>query len=228
MSARRTQERVNPFHSTPREQPEAPAPERDPSEEMAEGSPVEMRGPGQPPLVPFEAAGVLHQEGEMPTATISVVPLHGGAGSRTIARVLNLRKGTEGLTWTEAPGVGAVPQAGPALLVARTSGIGLERAWAAGRQWGTGELEGLNLLGLVLVADGPKPARPLAGSIRRVGRMFPRAWRIGWVPEWHLTAEPSLERIPRSVGRVSARISAWGVSNVAVQTEPDTRKKKEK
>ncbi|WP_369407294.1 DUF6668 family protein [Janibacter corallicola] len=112
------------------------------------------------------------------------------------------------MTWTEAPGVGVVPERGPALLVARTSGIGLERAWAAARQWGTGDMSGLHLVGLVLVADAPKPARPLTGSIRRVGRMYPRAWRIAWVPEWHLTTEPSLERIPRSVGRISARINA--------------------
>lgn len=228
MSARRTQERENPFHSVPRQEPQARPVESDPSEDLMDGSPVEMRGPHEPPGVPFEAAGVLRQEGTMPSATVAVVPLHGGAGSRTVSRVLNLRKGTGGVTWTEAPGVGVVPQAGPAVLVARTSGIGLERAWAAAREWGTGGLDGLNLLGLVLVADAPKPARPLAGSIRRVGRMYPRAWRIGWVPEWHLTTEPSLERIPRHVSRVGARISAWGVSNVPEQSQTQSREKKEK
>lgn len=168
-------------------------------------------GPVLPPgTAPRGGKNTLRASGRLTGARVAVVGLHGGAGATTVQRALAMHApGSCDLAWVPGHDVGFVPERGAALLVARTSGVGLERAAQAAWQWGAGELPGLALLGLVLVADGPKLATPLARSLKRVSRMYPRTWRLEWVPEWHLTAVPSLEHPPRRVIGVAKKVSKW-------------------
>lgn len=182
----------NPFRSAP-----LTAPGPDPIDDVV--VPAEVRGP------------VLRVQGEVGPSMVSVVALHGGAGSSTLTRVLakvaNSNPG--GLTMTETPAPGVIPGVGPVVLVARTSGIGLDRAHAAAREWGSGALPGLALLGLVFVADGPKPVAELAPGMKRVARMYPRTWFMPWVPAWHLVPTPSLDRPPRATTKVARNVLTW-------------------
>lgn len=195
----------NPFRSAP-----IVVPGPDPIDDVV--VPAEVRGPVLPPGAPAPAGGgVLRIQGEVGPSTVSVVALHGGAGSSTLTRVLakvaNSNPG--GLTMSETPAPGVIPRVGPVVLVARTSGIGLDRAHGAAREWGSGALPGLALLGLVFVADGPKPVAELAPGMKRVARMYPRTWFMPWVPAWHLVPTPSLDRPPRATTKVARSVLTW-------------------
>lgn len=198
--------RANPFHTArPAEQAE---PVVDDLEDEVLGPEGEIAGPALPPGTPSTGdPKALISGGSLPPQTISVVSLHGGSGSTTVRRVLE--RHSETLTWLEAPHMRVVPEKGAALLVARTSGVGLERAHAAAREWGSGAHEGLALLGIVLVADGPRTDPKLRAQAKRVARMYPRAWRVEWVPDWHLTGHPELDRIPRRVLGMRKKITRW-------------------
>lgn len=202
----RMEEAGNPFLA-----PVEPTPVQATLEEEGDsllGPAGEERGPELPPGAPaLTGPRVLSAEGTSPPATISVVGLHGGAGTTTVQRIL--ARGSGEFAWVEAPRVGAVPEHGAVVLVARTSGAGLERAHAAAREWGEGSHPDLALLGLVLTADGPRTPGELRAAAKRVARMYPRAWRLEWVPAWHLTARPSLESIPRRAAGMRKKIHRW-------------------
>ncbi|WP_346008606.1 DUF6668 family protein [Janibacter terrae] len=172
-------------------------------------------GQAEGPVLPpgrgrAEGTEVLRASGRLGSAQVAVVGLHGGAGATTAQRVLQ-RYSLDGaaVAWVPGAGVGALPEHGAAVLVARTSGVGLERAAQAAWQWGSGDLPGVAMVGLLLVADSPKLARELVAPLKRVSRMYPRTWRLEWVPEWHLSAEPSLDRVPRRVAGVAKKASKW-------------------
>lgn len=195
----------NPFHSAP------PAPQAAGlAETFVESNPA-IRGPVLPPGAPRPAGGgVLTSEGEVGGSTVAVVGVHGGAGASTVRRILaKLSTGPGGLTFVDAPQPGMVPRQGAAILVARTSGVGLDRAHGAAQEWGTGTLRDLALLGLVFVADGPKPTPQLEPGLRRVSRMYPRTWLLPWVPEWHLTSAPALEQLPRPITKIGKGVLSW-------------------
>lgn len=205
----RVSTRPNPFRIEPAA---APAPTRDDGllsvDDAILGAGGETHGPVLPPGASAAAnESVLVAGGTSPAETITVVSLHGGAGATTVCRLLG--RDAERFGWIEGPSVGAVPEHGAALLVARTSGAGMECAHAAAREWGEGSHPGLALLGLVLVADGPRTPTELRAGTKRLARMFPRAWRIEWVPEWHLRRRPDLERIPWRAQGARKKITRW-------------------
>lgn len=202
----------NPFHA-----PAAPGPARDEQEDLRSlddlllGPTGQAEGPVIPPgTTQRSGPAVLRTAGRLGPAQVAVVGLHGGAGATTAQRVLGRwAPETSGISWVHGHAVGAIPREGAIVLVARTSGIGLERAAQAARQWGAGDLDGVALLGLVLVADGPKLASELSSPLKRISHMYPRTWRLEWVPQWHLSAEPSLELVPRRVAGVAKKVSKW-------------------
>lgn len=132
-----------------------------------------------------------------PTAALWLVGAHGGAGESTLAE----------LDGAWAAGSHAWPSAhdgrpAQVVIVARTSARGLLAAKAAAKQWASGLVRDVELLGLVLTADAPgrlpKPLRELA---RVVGGGYPRTWHVPWVESWRLGDEPSLDGAPREVRR---------------------------
>lgn len=220
MAARQELKR-NPFHSAQEEQPER----RDLDEDLGDdllGPSGQIEGPSLPPGAPSPAGPrFLVASGIAPPETITVAGLHGGSGATTVRRVLE--RHSEPFAWMEAPHRGVVPERGAAIFVARTSGVGLEQASRAAREWGDGSLGGLALLGIVLVADGPRTDPQLRAATKRVARMYPRAWRVEWVPEWHLTAEPDLERIPRKVRGMRKNITAWATERGLAATPKEMK-----
>lgn len=171
----------------------------------------QAEGPVLPPgTAPGKAASILRTSGRLGTAHVAVVGLHGGAGATTAQQVLaRFAPGGDDIAWVPGHGVGAIPSRGAVVLVARTSGVGLERAAQAAWQWGTDDLDEVALLGLLLVADSPKLAKELESPLKRVSRMYPRTWRLEWVPKWHLTASPALELAPRRVVGAAKKVSKW-------------------
>lgn len=121
-----------------------------------------------------------------------VVGAHGGAGVSTLARVWGCGDG--GVAWPVS-----VPPS-RVIVVARTHRHGLESARRAAIQWATGGVDA-HLLGLVLVADSPKPVRGLRDLQRFVAGAFPKVWEVGWVEAWR-SQLPSDSSAPRHVRRL--------------------------
>lgn len=165
---------------------------------------VMLIGPGAPTGAPAPARPPLR----MPTllvdpphgSVVQLVGLHGGAGVSTLAAVLG-----DGVL-DAGVGLDLAAAGVPVVLVARTHAAGLEVASRAARQWASGGLVGLPLLGAVLVDDGPRVSEPMTRAARSVGSAFPRTWRVEWVESWRAELAPT--EVPTRVRR--ARKSLLG------------------
>ncbi|MCK6211939.1 hypothetical protein KZX45_15445 [Georgenia sp. EYE_87] len=106
---------------------------------------------------------------------------HGGAGESTLAGLVP-SSGAAGHAWPLPRDVDDVQ---PVVLVARTSLRGLESARVAATQWAAGDVLGVELLGLVLMADAPgRLPRPLRDLAHHVAGGVPRVWSVPWVEAW--------------------------------------------
>jgi hypothetical protein len=75
-----------------------------------------------------------------------------------------------------APGVSRV------VLVTRDHAAGLRAARGAAWQWGSGQLPGVQLLGLAVVASAPgRRPKPLRDLLQVAAGGFPRVWDLPWV-----------------------------------------------
>ncbi|WP_344812850.1 DUF6668 family protein [Microlunatus aurantiacus] len=127
-----------------------------------------------------------------------IVGAHGGAGESTLAALVDAWK-PAGRAWPTLEPAEAVT----AIVVARTNVRGLTAAKAAAKQWASGLVPEVQLLGLVLVADAPgRLPRPLRDLSRVVGGGYPRAWQLPWVESWRLGDPVSLDTAPREVRRL--------------------------
>lgn len=112
-----------------------------------------------------------------------LVGAHGGAGCTFLSSAIAFA-GDNGAQW---PAVADQDISPCAVIVARESTSGLDAAEQALRQWHTDpELEGVELLGLVLVAESStkKLGKELAAWKDSVGALAPTVWRVAWVPAW--------------------------------------------
>ncbi|MFK0294853.1 DUF6668 family protein [Streptomyces sp. NPDC090442] len=120
---------------------------------------------------------------------------HGGAGVTTLTRALP-GGGTDAHRVWPAP-VDHVRA--PVVLVARGHHDGLRAAQSAARQWASGVLPWVSLLGLVVVADAPgRPPKVLRDLQHLVSGGVPRAWSVPWVEPWRC-GEPIESNTPRQV-----------------------------
>ncbi|MFB8772372.1 DUF6668 family protein [Streptomyces broussonetiae] len=118
--------------------------------------------------------------------------VHGGAGVSTLERAVPGGRDA-GRAWPAASASATVP----VVLVARSSAHGVKAAQSAARQWASGMVTGVDLLGLVVVADAPgRRPRTLHNLVRLVSGAVPRLWEIPWVEPWRL-GEPPLAHLPR-------------------------------
>jgi len=151
------------------------------------------------------------------TAFLWVVAAHGGAGATTVNGLLREQDGrsrsrsAHGIQespqeWPSGPGANL---ASTTLLVARTHARGLAAATSAARQWASGVLPGVKLVGLVLVHDAPRLSRQQRAEVARVSGLTPRCWQIGWQESWRDLVAPALADAPGDVRRT--------VSSVIVQ-----------
>ncbi len=109
----------------------------------------------------------------------SWVGTHGGAGVSTLAAVYGGHD--SGRSW---PGPGGPPSV---LLVARTHAAGLDTVAGAVEIFRRGQAPpGLDLDGVVLVADAPgRLPRPLAQRVKSLEAVID-VYRVPWVPSWRL------------------------------------------
>ncbi|MBO8195035.1 hypothetical protein ITI46_25770 [Streptomyces oryzae] len=111
--------------------------------------------------------------------------VHGGAGVTTLGQAV-----PGGLDAGRAWPTAGEPQ--PVVFVARSSASGLKAVQNAARQWASQLVTGVELLGLVVVADAPgRRPRALRDLLSLVSGTVPRLWEIPWVEEWRLGEPPS-------------------------------------
>lgn len=94
------------------------------------------------------------------------------------------------------------------ILVARTSVPGLRAAQTAARQWASGAVPQVQLLGLVAVADAPGTLpKPLRDLVKLVAGAFPRTWAIPWIESWRFGETPPLTALPKSLTQLARDLS---------------------
>lgn len=166
----------NPFFAVP---PEPPAEEVFEPDELL-GRRLVVLGPPVPPgtaSTPEQPALPRHEVQR--DALLWVVGLHGGSGATSVATAL-------GADVVESRGAWPVsrPLEPQVLLVARTHVVGLAAAETAIQEWASADLPDLRLLGIVLVDDAPRIARPLVPVMNRVLHSSPRGWHLPWQESW--------------------------------------------
>ncbi|MEV8089156.1 DUF6668 family protein [Streptomyces nigra] len=133
----------------------------------------------------------------------SWIGLHGGAGVTTLATVYG---GQDcGRNW---PGP---HDPRPVLLVARTHASGLATVPGAIDLFRRGAApQGLDLEGVVLVADAPgRLPRPLAERVSALESVID-VYRVPWVPDWRLGDPPGPPAPPPRQTEALARLTGHG------------------
>lgn len=131
------------------------------------------------------------------------VGCHGGAGMSVLARVVPGGREASRAWPIPAPGETSL-----VVLVARTNAPGLNAARAAARQWASGRVHGVTLLGLAAVADAPgRLPRPLADLVRLVGGGVPKVWFVPWIDALRFD-RPLPDKLPKSLIALENELAA--------------------
>lgn len=179
------------------------------------------------PQGPQKGVPVPQGNGRLPSRPISrAAPLwwlgvHGGAGETSLAALLGSSRAAEhawptpvtlGLPDSSPEGDAfhhAAPGVARVVLVARTHASGLRAAQIAATEWASGAVQGVDLLGLALVADAPgKLPRSLRDTAKVVTGGVPRVWKIPWIEAWRLGEPISVESSPRLVRAMVTDLNA--------------------
>lgn len=156
-----------------------------------------------PAPIPGEAPPDAATSGEgVPPAGVWVIGVSGGCGESTVAAILpNAIAGQRQWPPTR-PGAAA-----PVLMVARGSMASLAAAQRAAAEWANGNVPGVRLLGLLIVADAPgAEPRPVTDLIRLLSGGLPQIWRLPWVRDWRLV-NPQDMPLPRPAAAVTHAIT---------------------
>ncbi|WP_436775623.1 DUF6668 family protein [Yinghuangia sp. YIM S09857] len=131
------------------------------------------------------------------------VGCHGGAGASTLAAAVGgVDAGPRG--WPVHPDQGR----SRVLLVARSHARGLEAAQLASRQWASGVVGNVDLLGLVVVADAPgRLPRKLQQWLKLVAGGVPHMWTVPWHEPWRLGEPVEAETSPKEVVRLGRQLA---------------------
>lgn len=136
-------------------------------------------------------------------AQLWVMGVHGGAGESSLASLVAQWQPAEH-GWPQQPG--GIPS--QVILTARTHIRGLRAVQAAARQWASGGVPGVEVLGLVLVPDAPgRLPRTLRDFAKLVSGGLPRTWTLPWIEDWRLE-EPHLDNSPRQVKKFVDEVQA--------------------
>lgn len=152
---------------------------------------LHLEGPRTPALAPNVSAA---QEKPWPVLEtmkrplVCVMGLHGGAGASTVASLLGDGAFDAGTSWPVAGGWERPLPTLAVVVVARTHLVGITAAERLARLWAADTLSRSRLLGLVLVDDGPKLLPSQRDAARRLARMTPHGWHIGWHDRWRIEA----------------------------------------
>lgn len=197
--SRESVQRSNPFTHVPEDEPEDVGDLRD----DVLGAETIIKGPPEPLATIPSPAGAT----PWPRVTvedhrlITVVGLHGGAGTSTVASMLGERSLDAGTGWPVASGwVRPLPRL-RVVVVARTHWVGLKAAQDFTQQWLAGDLHESRLLGLVLVDDGPKLLDQQQRAVKRLLRKVPIGAHLPWVESWRIHP-PDFGRPPRRLQKI--------------------------
>lgn len=206
---------VNPF--LPIKPPPEPEPEAMPVDPLL-GEDLQATGPARPLGIQAPAGASLPRVFTGPETRTFVVGLHGGAGVTTLMQLLGEETAVD--AGTKVP-LGGTPRV---LLVARTHAHGLAAVQRAGQVWAAGQISDVDLLGLVLVDDGPRMSKAQLSACRQVMRILPRTWRIGWVEPWRTQNAPQISDAPIRVRRTIHRLRAISAPRTVHPTHNTTTK----
>ncbi|GAA4998053.1 hypothetical protein GCM10023205_84820 [Yinghuangia aomiensis] len=133
------------------------------------------------------------------------VSCHGGAGVSTLqALVPGGADGGRGWPILSGGGTSRV------VLVARADARGLAQAQLAARQWASGGVPHVQLMGLAAVADAPgRPPRALGDLLTLVSGGFPKLWTIPWMESLRFGELPTRDRTPKNVATMAADLSRF-------------------
>jgi hypothetical protein len=171
-------------------------PPQDPGGEAVEPDPLwddelHMQGPARPASAPE-----VDVTGEVPwpvlavrsedVPVICVMGLHGGAGATTVSELLGPDVKDVGTSWPVADGWIRPLPALPVIAVARLHHAGIDAAERMAHLWAADKLTRSRLVGLVLIDDAPKLLKAQKEAARRLARMTPHGWHIGWNDRWRI------------------------------------------
>ncbi|MGL5858160.1 MAG: DUF6668 family protein [Angustibacter sp.] len=180
---------------------------------------VPVTGPSAPqPGVPaVDAVDRLPRHATSTRATLWWIGAHGGAGESSLSQLL---PGSHPAShaWPLVPGAAHDPAR--AVLVARTSVVGLRAAQRAMQDWASGAVNDVQLLGLVLVADAPgRLPRPLRDLAAVAAGGAPRSWRLPWIEAWRTTDTPDPNSLPHEVRRLLTDLKTLLPTRLSERTE---------
>lgn len=178
-------ESLNPWVAVTRPQASPVATAETPADQEDDLSPVTGLAAPAPELVAPPAADQTYPRVAVDRGQLTFVGTHGGAGVTTLSRVFGLPESTR--TWP-------VAEDGPTyvFLVCRSNVTGLRSAQLAAREWASGTVPGLNVLGLIVIADAPgRLPKDLRSFAQQIGGGVPRVWHIDWHQELRTSTDVS-------------------------------------
>lgn len=134
-----------------------------------------------------------------------IVGAHGGAGTSTWARILNV--GDAGASWPQHVN----PSRSLDIVVCcRSTVAGLRAAQDVGIEWASGALTG-QLVGLVVGADAPgRLPRELRDQLQITSGAFPRYTFVPWQAHWRFAKESDVNADhSRRINKIAATVAAW-------------------
>ena len=134
-----------------------------------------------------------------------IVGAHGGAGTSTWARILNV--GDAGASWPQHVN----PSRSLDIVVCcRSTAAGLRAAQDVGIEWASGALPG-QLVGLVVGADAPgRLPRELRDQLQITSGAFPRYAFVPWQAHWRFAKESDVNADhSRCITKIAATVAAW-------------------
>jgi hypothetical protein len=167
-----------------------------PTDSRVRSQPDAMTTPHQPS--PARPLGTIRYRGTGPTWWF--LGCHGGAGTTTLTAAVP--GGMDAGRYWPVPDP---PTFAYVVLVARGHAGGLQAAQAASRQWASGTLPTVRLLGLAVVADAPgRRPKPLREFLQLISGGLPRVWDLPWVEALRLGDPPDQVPLPRPFPALAA------------------------
>lgn len=126
--------------------------------------------------------------------------VHGGAGETSLARLETNTKAA-GHHWPVTAAGSVV------VLVARSNIPGLRAARLAATEWASRSLPGIQVAGLVVMADAPgRLPKEIRDFSRVVGGGVPHIWHFPWVDRWRYGHDVGPEELPKEARTVLEQI----------------------
>jgi hypothetical protein len=126
--------------------------------------------------------------------------VHGGAGETSLAR-LDKNSNNAGHHWPLTAGGSVV------VLVARSNIPGLRAARLAATEWASRTLPGIQVAGLVVMADAPgRLPKEIRDFSRVVGGGVPHVWHFPWVDAWRYGHDVTAEELPKEARTVIEQV----------------------